>query len=41
MATVARLKGITPILNAAVDGGKLKVVGGVYRLEDGTVDVVV
>jgi len=39
--TVAKLKGAAPILNAAVDGGKLKVVGGVYRLKDGTVDMVV
>ncbi|MBU6457127.1 MAG: carbonic anhydrase [Bradyrhizobium sp.] len=38
---VAKLKGVAPILNAAVDGGKLKVVGGVYRLKDGKVDMVV
>ena len=37
---VAKLKGATPILNAAVDGGKLKVVGGIYRLKDGKVDMV-
>jgi carbonic anhydrase len=37
---VARLKGTVPILNAAVDAGKLKVVGGVYRLKDGKVDMV-
>jgi carbonic anhydrase len=38
--TVAKLKGSAPILNAAVDGGKLKVVGGIYRLKDGKVDMV-
>ena len=38
--TVAKLKGAAPILNAAVDGGKLKVVGGIYRLKDGKVDMV-
>jgi len=38
--TVAKLKGAAPILNAAVDGGKLKVVGGIYRLKDGEVDMV-
>ena len=37
---VAKLKGTAPILNAAVDGGKLKVVGGIYRLKDGEVDMV-
>lgn len=38
---VAKLKGATPILSAAVDQNKLKVVGGVYRLKDGRVDMVV
>jgi carbonic anhydrase len=38
--TVAKLKGAAPILNAAIDGGKLKVVGGIYRLKDGKVDMV-
>lgn len=38
---VAKLKAATPILNAAVDQGKLKVVGGIYRLEDGKVEMVV
>jgi len=38
--TVAKLKGAAPILSAAVDGGKLKVVGGIYRLKDGEVDMV-
>ena len=37
---VAKHKGAAPILNAAVDAGKLKVVGGVYRLKDGKVDMV-
>jgi carbonic anhydrase len=37
---VAKLKGVAPILNAAVDAGKLKVVGGIYRLKDGKVDMV-
>ena len=37
---VAKLKGAAPILNAAVDAGKLKVVGGIYRLKDGKVDMV-
>jgi carbonic anhydrase len=37
---VARLKGDTPILSAAVDQKKLKVVGGIYRLKDGEVDMV-
>jgi carbonic anhydrase len=38
---VAKLKGTAPILNAAVDAGKLKVVGGIYRLKDGKVEMVV
>jgi carbonic anhydrase len=37
---VAKLKSATPILSAAVESGKLKVVGGIYRLRDGRVDVV-
>lgn len=37
---VAKLKGAAPILNAAVDGSKLRVVGGIYRLKDGTVEMV-
>jgi carbonic anhydrase len=36
---VAKLKLATPILNAAVEQGKLKVVGGIYRLTTGTVDM--
>jgi carbonic anhydrase len=37
---VAKLKSATPILNSAVEKGKLKVVGGIYRLKDGRVDMV-
>lgn len=36
---VAKLKAATPILNAAVDQGKLKIVGGIYRLGDGKVEM--
>src|ERR1700740_2329627 len=37
---VAKLKGTAPILNAAVDAGKLKVVGGIYLLKGGAGDLV-
>lgn len=37
---VARLSSATPILSAAVEQGKLKVVGGIYRLRDGRVEMV-
>lgn len=37
---VAKLGSATPILSAAVEQGKLKVAGGVYRLRDGRVDMV-
>jgi carbonic anhydrase len=37
---VARLKTTAPILNAAVEQQKLKVVGGIYRLRDGRVEMV-
>ncbi len=37
---VGKLKSAAPILSAAVEQGKLKVVGGVYRLRDGRVDMV-
>jgi carbonic anhydrase len=40
MDNVAKLKAATPILGAAVEQNKLKVVGGVYRLKDGRVDMV-
>ncbi|SDJ76533.1 MULTISPECIES: carbonic anhydrase [Bradyrhizobium] len=38
--TIAKLKAATPILSAAVDKGTLKIVGGVYRLGDGKVEMV-
>ena len=37
---LARLKTATPILSAAVADGKIKIVGGVYRLGDGKVEMV-
>jgi carbonic anhydrase len=37
---VAKLSAATPILNSAVEQGKLKVVGGIYRLNDGRVEMV-
>jgi carbonic anhydrase len=37
---VAKLKSATPILSAAVEQRKLKVVGGIYRLRDGRVDMI-
>jgi carbonic anhydrase len=37
---VAKLSSATPILGAAVEQRKLKVVGGVYGLKDGRVDMV-
>jgi carbonic anhydrase len=37
---VAKLKAATPILNEAVEKGKLKIVGGIYRLGDGKVELV-
>ena len=37
---VAKLSGATPILSAAVEARKLRVVGGIYRLRDGRVDMV-
>ena len=36
----AHLKSATPILSAAVEQNKLKVVGGIYRLKDGKVEMV-
>ena len=38
--TVARLKAATPILSAAVEKGAIKIVGGVYRLADGKVEMI-
>jgi carbonic anhydrase len=37
---VAKLKSATPILGAAVDDKKLKVLGGIYRLKTGEVEMV-
>ena len=37
---VAKLSSATPILSAAVEQGKLKVVGGIYRLRDGRVEMI-
>jgi carbonic anhydrase len=37
--TVARLKSATPILDAAVAQEKLKILGGIYRLADGRVEM--
>ena len=37
---VAKLKSATPILNSAVEQGKLKLVGGIYRLRDGRVEMI-
>jgi carbonic anhydrase len=37
---VTRLSSATPILSAAVEQGKLKVSGGIYRLGDGRVELV-
>jgi carbonic anhydrase len=37
---VAKLRSTAPILSAAVEQGKLKVVGGIYRLRDGRVEMV-
>jgi carbonic anhydrase len=36
---VAKLRSAAPILSAAVAEGKLKIVGGVYRLSDGKVEL--
>ena len=37
--TIAKLTSATPILSAAVEQKKLKIVGGIYRLKDGKVDM--
>ena len=36
----APLNTAAPILNSAVEQGKLKIVGGIYRLTTGTVDLI-
>jgi len=38
--TIAKLSSATPILGAAVEQGKLKVAGGIYRLRDGRVEMI-
>jgi carbonic anhydrase len=40
IANVAKLKSATPILGAAVEQGKLKVVGGIYRLGNGKTEMI-
>lgn len=37
---VAKLKSATPILSAAVADGKVKIVGGIYRLDSGKVELI-
>jgi carbonic anhydrase len=37
---VAKLKSATPVLGAAVAQNKLKIVGGIYRLGDGRVELI-
>jgi carbonic anhydrase len=37
---VAKLKSATPILSSAVEQKKLRVVGGIYRLKDGRVEII-
>jgi carbonic anhydrase len=37
---VAKLKSATPILGAAVEQNKLKVVGGIYRLSNGRTEMI-
>jgi carbonic anhydrase len=37
---VAKLTSATPILSAAVDQHKLRIVGGIYRLRDGRVEMI-
>lgn len=39
--TVAKLRAATPILSVAVEQRKLRIVGGVYRLTDGRVEITV
>jgi len=37
---VAKLRAATPLLSAAVEQGKLRVAGGIYRLRDGRVEMI-
>lgn len=37
---IAKLRSTTPILSSAVEQGKVRVVGGIYRLKDGKVEMV-
>jgi carbonic anhydrase len=37
---VVKLRSATPILSVAVAEGKLKVIGGIYRLGDGKVELI-
>jgi len=37
---VVKLRSATPILSVAVADGKLKVIGGIYRLSDGKVELI-
>jgi carbonic anhydrase len=37
---VVKLRSATPILSVAVAEGKLKVIGGIYRLSDGKVELI-
>jgi carbonic anhydrase len=37
---VTKLKSATPILNSTVEQRKLKVVGGIYRLRDGRIEII-
>ncbi|MNI99361.1 Carbonic anhydrase [compost metagenome] len=38
--SVQSLKGATPLITDALDKGKLKIVGGVYRLATGKVELI-
>jgi carbonic anhydrase len=38
--TVAKLKSAAPVLSAAVEQGKLKIAGGIYRLNTGAVELI-
>jgi carbonic anhydrase len=40
MMNVEKLKGLPPILKTAVDDKKIRVVGGIYKLKSGRVELV-